>query len=100
MLAHLLSADQLAEIKKLREANTPVADISAKIEEFTKSITDQEKLNEATKYASNCKKIFGVSARRRRHDHHHHTLEDYLESSHLSWSVFYSIIYLPNLQCF
>lgn len=87
VLAHIISPEQLAEIKKLRESGASPNDISAKIGEFAKTITDEEKIKESKKYEANCKKIFGVSARRRRHEdgsHHHHTLEDYL-TSHLSW---------------
>jgi len=87
VLAHIISPEQMAEIKKLREAGTAPNDISAKVAEFVKTITDEDKLKESKKYESNCKKIFGVSGRRRRHEdgsHHHHTLEDYL-TSHLSW---------------
>jgi hypothetical protein len=88
ILAHVISAEQLAEIKRLRESGAAPNDVSAKVAEFAKTVTDEEKLKLAEKYKTNCKKLFGVTARRRRHEdgaHHHHTLEDYLESSHLSW---------------
>ena len=56
----------------------------------------KELLNEAPKKTltpnqENCKLVFTGATRRRRHEghnhegHHHHTLEDYLESPHLSW---------------
>ena len=89
VLAHLLSSEHMAEIKKLRESGSSPNEVASKVEEFAKNITDEEKIKNAKKYETNCKKIFGVSSsRRRRHEngtHHHHTLEDYLESSHLSW---------------
>lgn len=79
-----MNEEQRGEIKKLRESGASVNDISAKVAEFVKTITDADKLAESEKYKANCKKIFGVTNRRRRAKQHH-TLEDYLESSHLSW---------------
>lgn len=87
VLAHVISPEQFAEIKKLRESGAPPNDVSAKVTEIVKTITDEDKLKEAKKYEANCKKLFGVtsSSRRRRNEGHHHTLEDFLNSAHMSW---------------
>lgn len=85
VVPHLITEEQMTEIKKLRESGASQSEVFEKVVEFIKTITDDEKVKEAQKYTVNCKKIFGITSRRRRDEEHDRILEEYLQSSNSSW---------------
>jgi len=82
-ILNILGAEK-AEVLKAFMANgaTPEA-----YEQKVKELLNSAPSKTLTKNQESCKSVFTNVSRRRRHEggHHHHTLEDYLESSHLSW---------------
>uniref|UniRef100_A0AC34GJV9 Polyprotein allergen nematode domain-containing protein n=1 Tax=Panagrolaimus sp. ES5 TaxID=591445 RepID=A0AC34GJV9_9BILA len=61
------------------------SEVAKKIDEFIAALTDEAKKAKAEEYKADCKKIWGVQARKRRtHDHGNHDLEDYFKN-HYSW---------------
>ncbi|GMR56653.1 hypothetical protein PMAYCL1PPCAC_26848, partial [Pristionchus mayeri] len=57
------------EIKQMKESGASMDDIGKKVEEMIGKIGDEKKKAKATKITGNCKKVYGVGARRRRHEH-------------------------------
>uniref|UniRef100_A0AC34GB01 Polyprotein allergen nematode domain-containing protein n=1 Tax=Panagrolaimus sp. ES5 TaxID=591445 RepID=A0AC34GB01_9BILA len=69
------------EVKALKESGASDSEVAKKIDEFIAALTDEAKKAKAEEYKADCKKIWGVQARKRRtHDHGNHDLEDYFKN--------------------
>ncbi|KAK0412375.1 hypothetical protein QR680_006176 [Steinernema hermaphroditum] len=87
VLAKVVGEENVKELEELKASGASKAEIAAKVQELTESVSDPEMKELVEDYGTTCRKVFEFAHRQRRHDGphtHEHNLDHYI-SHHLKW---------------